>query len=242
MKIAFWGEESGCGTTSSMAAVASVCSGMWNLKTVLVQSRNQKADLCTKLEQGRQSAPKQEAGLVTVRKGRMYYMLQEEYRKQERYTGFFVESMWKLIHRAEQFSDIVFIDCGFGEDELSKDIVSKSDAAVMNLIQKRQSLDQYFQKRHIFSGNVIYLVNQYDQESAYNRQNLNRLYRIQKEELSLIPDNQFFRYASDNGKTERFVRKYMHYMNRDRQFYFMQELMHAAGMILNAAGYVKSGK
>ena len=44
MNIAFWSEEAGSGMTSSMAAVASICSDVWNIKTVLLQSRNQKGD------------------------------------------------------------------------------------------------------------------------------------------------------------------------------------------------------
>ena len=49
VNIAFWSEEAGSGMTSSMAAVASICSDVWNIKTVLLQSRNQKGDLYQKL-------------------------------------------------------------------------------------------------------------------------------------------------------------------------------------------------
>ena len=50
LNIAFWSEDRGCGTTSSMAAVASVCSNAWNLKTILMQSRHQDGDLWEKIE------------------------------------------------------------------------------------------------------------------------------------------------------------------------------------------------
>ncbi len=242
MKVAFWSEEDRCGTTSSMAAVASFCSGAWKMKTVLLQSRNQKGDLCRKLEP-ESYIRNADKGLPVCRKdGKNLYCLRdgaEEYRKQKHYSKFFKESMWRLIDRAEQFSDITFIDCGNGEDELSAEILSKADVSVVNMTQGRRNLDYFFQKRHAFLGNVIYLVNQYHQESVYNKQNLNRLYRIQKDELAVIPNDQFFRYASDNGKTDRFIRRHIHCKNIDRQFYFMQELMHTANIIVNTAGFVK---
>lgn len=83
---------------------------------------------------------------------------------------------------------------------------------------------------------MIYLVNAYHPQSAYNRQNLNRIYRLGKEELAVIPHSQFFRHASDNGMTEYFVRRHIRCCGTDRQFYFMQELLHAAALIRRAAG------
>ncbi len=241
MNIAFWSEEAGSGMTSSMAAVASICSDVWNIKTVLLQSRNQKGDLYQKLGAGsfgwhdRITADR----LVTVRKGRLYYLMQPDYAKQQQYPEFFKKSMQRLIQRAEQFAELAFTDCGSGEDALSADILSRADVSVINISQGRRHLEQFFQKRHACSGRAVYLVNQYHQESVYNKQYLNRQYRIPKEALAVIPGSQFFRYASDNGKAERFVLKYARCMKMDGQSYFMQELVHAADLILNSAGFEK---
>lgn len=241
MKIAFWSGEEKIGMTSSMAAAACVCSNVWDLKTVLLQSRNQKGDLYQKFDGSQCSCPgrRTRERLVTVRKGRMYYLMQPGYAKQEQYPEFFKKSMRRLILRAEKFADITFIDCGSGEDELAADILSGADVSVINISQGRQCLNLFFQKRHAFHGSVIYLVNQYQQNSICDKQYLNRLYRIPKEALAVIPDNQFFRYAGDNGKMERFILKYARCTNTDRQFYFMQELAHTVNMILYAGGFIK---
>ncbi len=250
LNIAFWSGQDGCGTTSSMAAIASVCASAWHMKTILLQSRNQKSDLNQKLgtawrtgtgcsahqpEAEIQDMPKR-GSLVTVRKGRMYYLPQEEYRKKRSYSDAFREGMCRLIRSAEQHSDITFTDCGSGDDALSEEILSRADAVVVNLTQERRNLDNYFQGRHVFGEHVIYLVNAYHPQSAYNRQNLNRIYRLGKEELAVIPHSQFFRHASDNGMTEYFVRRHIRCCGTDRQFYFMQELLHAAALIRRAAG------
>lgn len=265
MIIAFWSEEDGCGTTSGMAAIASVCSDAWNMKTVLIQSSNQEGDLCHKLgvqplpETVREGSAAQvldgmdyllwqaknkkltkamvRDNLVPVAGKRMYYLPQGQYRKQMAYPMAVKQGIWQIACYAGKLSDITFIDCGSGKDELSAFLLSRADAVTVCISQERQNLDAYFQGRHSFGGKVAYLVNQYHQESIYNKKNLNRIYRIDEKELAVIPHNPVFRHASDKGKAEKFIRRHIRGITLDYQFYFMQELLHATDIILTAAGY-----
>lgn len=268
MNIAFWSEEDGCGTTSGMAAVASVCSDAWNMRTVLIQSRNQEGDLHQKLGTAPVAGMVREESqntmldgldyllwqarnrkltramvadsMVSVVKGRMSYLPQGMHRVPRVCQAALKESMWQVIRRAEMLSDITFIDCGSGEDELSAYILSKADAVVVCISQEKQNLDAYFRKRHAFRGKVIYLVNLYQAESIYNKKNLNRLYRIGEDELAVIPRNPVFRHASEKGKAERFIRRRIRCITLDQQFYFMQELMQATNLILKAVGVAEA--
>lgn len=265
MKIAFWSKEDGCGTTSGMAAIASVCSDVWKMKTILMQTNNQEGDLYQKLGIGIQGLSmlqekKQYDGhagwenlvnleknkmlsqasllerMIPVVRERMYYLPQGEYKKQKKYPELLKTRVQQVIHLAEQMSDLTFIDCGSGRDEMSEFMLAQADVAVVCISQERQNLDAYFQNRHVFLGNVIYLVNQYHQESVYNKKNLNRLFRLREEELAVIPYCPVFRHVSGKGKTERFVRRHTHCRIFDHQFYFMQELMQTTAIILKAAG------
>lgn len=265
MKIAFWSEEDGCGTTSGMAAIASVCSNVWRMKTILIQSSNQRGDLHQKLGTGIQavSAVREDCRqyrqdkwdvllrmaenkkltkaellecMVPVIRGRMYYLPQGEYKKQENYPEYVKAAICQVVQSAEEISELTLVDCGSGRDEMSEALLSQADVVVVSISQERQNLDAYFQSRHVFRGNVIYLVNQYQQESIYNKKNLQRLFRLGQEELAVIPNNPVFRHVSGKGKTERFVRRHTHCRMFDSQFYFMHELMQTAGMVLKAAG------
>ncbi len=267
--VAFWSEEYGCGITSGMAAVASVCADVWQRKIILLQSRNQEGDLCQKLGNGartqifvqeedrserrdgwdqqpapdRNQQPTRErlfACLIPVVRGRMYYLPQGDYKKREKYPGYMKEEMRQTIDLAEQMSDLTFVDCGSGRDDLSEFLLSMADVAVIGISQERQNLDAYFQNRHVYRGNVVYLVNQYQQESIYNKKNLNRLFRLGEEELTVIPGNPVFRHVSDRGKTERFIRRHMQCRFYDHQYDFMKELMQTTRIILKAAGYEKT--
>ncbi len=268
MTIAFWSQEDGCGMTSGMAAIASICSDVWNLRTILVQSRNQRGDLCKRLRytpsvpMTRQDCPnhielvsdiwdelfwllKQHRltkamllhCMVPVVPGRLYYLPQGEYQKQRAYQPSVKNGVRQIIRCVEQLSDLTMIDCGNGSDSLSTDLMAQADAVVIGISQERQNLDAYFQNRQIFPGNVIYLVNAYHSESIYNRKNLNRIYRLHEEELAIIPHNPVFRQVSEKGKIEQFICRHKDCKVFDRQFYFMQELIHTAGMVLHAAGF-----
>lgn len=265
MNIAFWSEEDGCGTTSGMAAVASVCSDVWRMKTILMQSSNQQGDLCQKLGAGienvsavqeekmhygqdgwealyvlaqnqKLAAARLAEGMVPIVRGRMYYLPQGEYKKREKYPEAVKKGMRQVVHAAERMADLAFVDCGSGRDEMSELLLSQADVVVVSISQERQNLDAYFQNRHIFRGNVVYLVNQYHQESIYNKKNLNRLFRLREEELGVIPNNPVFRHACAKGKVERFIRRHTHCSTSDYQYDFMQELVRTAGIILSAAG------
>lgn len=264
MNIAFWSEARGCGTTSSMAAVASVCSNAWNMKTVLMQSRHQEGDLCEKLEAVPSLGMVSEDGpsraldgldyllwqaknkkltdtvvfdsMIPVVKERMYYLPQSRYRKPRVYARSLKQGMCQVIRYAQQISDVTFVDCGSGRNELADLLLAKADVVVVCLRQERSSLECYFEKRHVFPGKVIYLVNQYQQESMYNRAYLMRRYRIEEDELGVIVHNSIFRHASDKGRTERFVRRHIRGTSLENQYSFMQELMQTTRLILKRAG------
>lgn len=266
LNIAFWSEEDGCGTTSGMAAVASVCSNAWNMKTILMQSINQEGDLRRKLESvplsgavfenhsyytlggldyllwqeknERLDEEMVQSMIVPVGKKGMYYLPSGEGRQRQEYfcSKEQKHAMFQVIQLAGQLSDLTFIDCGSGRDEWSEFLLDQADAVVVNFSQERQALDAYFQNTHVFRGKVVYLINCYSQESIYNAANLYRIYRPQ-EEIAVIPHNPFFRHAGDKGKLERFIHRHIRGGFFDQQFYFMQELMHTAVVILRAVGF-----
>lgn len=264
LNIVFWSEEDGCGTTSAMAAVASVCADAWHMRTILMQSSNQQGDLHQMLGMGMQvgsMSPDDPYGrrdewellnglaerrtltaerllehMVPVIGGRMYYLPQGEYKKQEKYSKAVKTGIRCVIALTQQIADLTFIDCGSGQDEISDYVLSQADVAVVSISQERQNLDAYFQNRHIFQKNVIYLINQYHQESIYNKKNINRLYRLYEEELAVIPDNPVFRHISGKGKTERFIHRHIRCGKFDNQTAFMQELLKTSALILKAAG------
>ncbi len=266
MKIAFWSEEDGCGTTSGMAAIASVCADIWHRRSILFQSSNQEGDLFRKLGAGMRGGRTgpvyrdiwaelcwlADSGMLTkaslfsylvpAARGRMYYLPQGEYKKQDSYAKETRSGISRIIRFAEQTADLIFIDCGSGKDGLSEYLLSQADVAVVTISQERQNLDAYFQSRHAFQGKVLYLVSPYHQESIYNRKNINRLYRLREEEMAVIPHNPVFRYMSEKGKIERFVRRQLRGTAIDNQRYFMQELVHTAEMLLKTAGISACGK
>lgn len=266
VNIVFWSEEDGCGTTSGMAAIASVCSNAWNMKTILMQCINQEGDLRKKLEtvplsnavfenhsyyalggldyllwqekNERLDEAMVKNTIVPVGKGGMHYLPsgEGEMRRDCYDLKGQKDAMHRIIQLTEHLSDLTFIDCGSGQDEWSDYLLGQADAVVVNFSQERQALDAYFQNSHVFRGKVVYLINCYSQESIYNKANLGRIYRPQ-EDIAVIPHNPYFRHAGDKGRLERFIHRHIRGGIFDQQYYFMQELMHTAAIILRAVGF-----
>lgn len=265
MNIAFWSEEDGCGTTSGMAAIASVCSNAWKMKTILMQSINQKGDLRKKLEASplgdavfeddpyyafggldyllwqeknkRLNEAMVERTMVPIGKRGLHYLPSGE--GKWRFGGFDAkgqkEAMRRIIELAERLSDLTFIDCGSRRDEWSDYLLLQADVVVVNFSQERMALDAYLNNSHGFRGKSVYLINRYSQESIYNKANLGRIYRPQ-EDIAVIPHNPYFCHAGDKGRLERFIHRHIRGGIFDQQFYFMQELLHTAAVILRAVG------
>ncbi len=194
MNIVFLSEENGCGTTSGMAAVASACTNIWGIKTVLMHDSTPLA-------------------------------VQQH-----------VQDGSLSVCREPQAGCITFIDCGNRRDVLREHLLAQADAVVLNVSQEHHNLDAYFQYRHVFHRRTVYLIHQYHQGSIYNKNNFKRLYRIDEESLGIIPHDPFFRYACSRGTVQEFVRGYIHCGILDHPFYFMQELIRSAYLILKAAG------
>ena len=128
--------------------------------------------------------------------------------------------MRRIIELAERLSDLTFIDCGSRRDEWSDYLLLQADVVVVNFSQERMALDAYLNN---------------SQESIYNKANLGRIYRPQ-EDIAVIPHNPYFCHAGDKGRLERFIHRHIRGGIFDQQFYFMQELLHTAAVILRAVG------
>ncbi len=269
MKIAFWSEDDGCGTTSAMAAVASVCSNAWNIKTVLMQSRGLAGDLCGKFECGALSGMVREESAYYALDGLDYLLWQEKnnrldtsavrenvvavvkdkmfYLPQGRCSSPYLcrqdikGGMLRVAERVEQIADFMFLDCGCGKDEMTEDLLAQADVVAVNLSQERESVEACFERQRGWRGKVVYIINRYRQESVYNRKNISRIYRLCDGELCVVPEDLFFGSAGDKGQLERFVRRHLKSASFafDPHQYFMRELTRTAGLILRAAGYAE---
>ena len=264
MKIVFWSESNSCKTTANMAAIGSMCSLLFPYQNILMQNRTGPGGLDFIFQPGKHIGFVQEESAYYALEGMDYLIWQEQNHRLDRDSMregmvpvldrklFYLPSgkrekprlypketgalQYEVIKKMEEFSDITFIDCGDLEDDLTEKLLKSADVVVVNLSQSKEALDSFFIKHHPICGKIIYLINNYDFNSVYNRKNLNRIYRISEEQLCVIPINQKFETACIAGKLDVFLKKQVNNRNSRQNKMFMKELLWSTHLILKAAG------
>lgn len=253
MKILFWGAHAGCGTTSSMAAVAAHCAMSFSHRSFVLQHKNGNGDLESFFQPMKQQRMLREESSYYMLEGMDYLIWQEQHHRLDWVS--MKESMisvidnrlfylpggsrekpglypaltsclqQKVIDRMEEFADLIFIDIGSGNDIFAKELLETADLVIVTLPQNKEVLDSFFAeiKPH-HASRVLYLLGNYDSKEVYNRLNIGRIYRIREKDSFVVPANPFFAQACASGKMEQFMKKNFH---SSRSYYteqFMREL------------------
>ncbi len=143
------------------------------------------------------------------------------------------QKMALIEQQVEKCFDVVFIDCGCRKDDFSAKMLEEADVCVMNMQQEEETIGEYYRKRMLFQGKVFFLVGNYFEESVYSRENLERIYRIDKKSIGAIPYNVHLQAAGMNGKTSGYVKSQL----QDKcGLAFEQELTRSTQLIMQLAG------
>jgi len=107
--------------------------------------------------------------------------------------------MKQILEQLDALFDFVFVDAGFGENELITEFMRKADYIVINFTQDAHRLDSFFEKSYDTSKKFFYLIGAYQPQSVYNQKNIQRIYRIPKEKMGVVPYNPKFQFACEKG-------------------------------------------
>lgn len=152
------------------------------------------------------------------------------------YEDEFGRECHNILKQLNKVTDFVFIDCGMVPENLRKMIVDKADLVVLNMLQSGHVLDEFFSLQPLCSGKLLYCVGNYIREEPYNVKNIQRLYRIEEQQIGVIPYNVEFLSSLKKGKAVSFFSSYpvrtRSYRNRD----FFDEIFKMADRIMRWEG------
>lgn len=249
MKIVFWSEEEKSGTTSNMLAAASYLAAKYSFRSVMIDMGLK----CSHLEQSfsgtDESRYVNEACSYYVPQG-LDYLLSVGKRKKltekqvfdsmrmvmedRLYCLTFKEDMIRnpeevrlvlgqVIALADQTMDFSFIDCGCRRDQDTMQLLTQADLVVANFKQSPRQLDAFFLNYSGVLEKVVYFIGNYQKDSAYNKKNIHRIYRIAPERIGVVPYNPEFQLACQKGRLDRFMKgKGNLYWTEQRQFFFRE--------------------
>lgn len=265
MKIVFWGASRGCGTTSNMAAVAGYLAVSLNQRVVCLQPKTGDGDmealfrpwdrrnvlreesayyalegmdyLIWQEQHHRLDAAALKESMVPLLDHRLYYLSGGSREKTRLYPEQTKELQRRILARIEEYAQMVFIDMGSGQDEFTSNMLRWADVAVVNFSGDREELKRFFSAQFPCRGTVLYLMANDRFDQVYNCDNLQRIYRVDRQRLCSIPANPQFAQACARGRVESYMKACCRGRGGSvRGEQFIAGLRRAANLILEACG------
>lgn len=282
MKIAFWSEQKGAGTTFNLAVVAcaSVCLHPLSVAVVpggycddkleqklfgssrdmskiteITADYEQEAVLAAEtqdffMSSGLACLLRKEriedltetvvkANMRQVVKDRMYCLPANAGREYEWwYHDYRFVRMGRVLDAVESYFDVVFIDCGSRQDDYAKKVLSEADICVWNILQEADCIGKYYLDPPKCKGENFFLLGKYFSNALYNRENLQRIYRVEESRLGAIPYNAQLHAAEQMGRMDNFVEHTVGGGIKGKNTEFEKELVRTTNLILKMAGLV----
>ncbi len=265
MKIAFWGGEMECGTTSNLMALGAYISSRGNCQVAMLQAEGKKQSI-RNFFSGKPTEFVKEKSNYYALEGLDYLLsvgkrrpLDKQLVKRNLETlgeGLFCLTagnrglaelypketdgvLLQVIEQLEEVMDFTFIDCGRREDEWARELLRDADLVVVNLKQSTESFDRFFLHQVKLSKKCLYVIGNYQKESVYNRRNLERIYRIPENQLAVVPYNPEFQQALERGRLDKYMQGKGDFYVSETRKYFMQELEQILQRLMEETGYGK---
>lgn len=146
--------------------------------------------------------------------------------------------MRRVMAAVESYFDVVFIDCGSRQDDYAKKVFREADVCVLNMTQEAEVIGKFYRNPPDYKGKVFFLLGKYFEDALYNRQDLQRIYRIEEERLGAIPYNSQLHAAEQMGRIKHGVKHYLGRNGEGQGMGFEKELVRTTNLILRLAGLV----
>lgn len=260
MKIAFWSNIKGkSGVTTNTVCIAALTAISGAGKAVLLENHysiNSIADIVLSREQTEQLKESgryyNRDGIEYVLKGlysgkngeellchavlpllytNVYYLPQSYIVNKEVFNYEFSLVYKELFYSLELFSDNVFIDTERNENLSSNAILYEADIVVVNLIQDKIALREFFDNYSSIQEKAIYLVGSYKPDPLFNYRRICYEYHIPKDKIGIIPYNSELSESVSHGLTLQFLnRNYEKASSRENE-YFMRHCKKSSMMV-----------
>ncbi len=135
-------------------------------------------------------------------------------------------------------AELIFLDCGIGKGAFMKEVEKRADVIVVNLIQNRKVLGQFFCKKQFYPQKTVYLTGRYEELFPCNRDQILKEGRMMPEELREIPYNTGFQDAFESGRCARFLERNIFGAGYEKNRFFIRQVKEAADMILRKGGFL----
>ncbi len=260
VKIAFWSNIRGkSGVTTNMVCIATLTSIAGAGRAVLLENHysiNSISDIVLAREQIEQLKENgryyNRDGIEYVLKGiysgkngedlirhaalpllytNIYYLPQSYIVNKEVFNYEFSLVYKELFYNLELFSDNVFIDTERNENLSSNTILYEADMVVVNLLQDKASLREFFDNYSSIQEKAVYLIGSYQPELLFNYRRICYEYHIPKDKIGIIPYNIELLESMSQGRVVQFLNRNYEKASCRENEYFMRHCKKSSIMV-----------
>ncbi len=135
----------------------------------------------------------------------LYYIPQSRIIHSEIFDYEFDHCIYSLFQMTNQCADICFIDTASNNSLSTKIILEEADLIVINLCQKKNVLEDFFQNFVSLIPKAVFIISNYDPKAVNSSQILFREYHIPRENIIAIPFNELYHIAYESGNVLDFI-------------------------------------
>lgn len=99
------------------------------------------------------------------------------------------------------------LDCGTGLNVKKRHMLWHADLVVVNLKQEKACIERFFREHYHVAKNVMYLLDGSDSDVGIDEDYLERVYRIESDQVAVIPFNNEYYQAFLAGKSASFIER-----------------------------------
>lgn len=260
MKIAFWSNVRGRGgVTTNMVCISALAAIAGAGKSVLLENHYSYKSIASIVLPGEQVEQLKESGRYYNREGieyvlkglysgedgsellrhaampllytSMYYLPQSYIINKEVFNYEFSLVYKKLFYNLEAFSDNVFIDTERNENLSSNAILTEADLVVVNLVQDKVALREFFDNYSSIQEKSVYLIGAYQPELLFNYRRICYEYHIPRDRIGIIPYNIELSEAMSGGRILQFLNRNYEKASGRENDYFMRNCKKSSMMV-----------
>lgn len=175
---------------------------------------------------------------VEIMKGLSYYLPSTTKSNEELFNERMSSNIFGLLTECSKCFDLTFVDHQSKVSKVSKNIFLNADVCVINI---NQNPDMIIQAKKEFESlnctcKVLYVIGRYDECSKFTVRNIAKKFKINKEDIGVIPYCSDFLEATMLGKTKEFLKSNFSCGKRDHNYNFISEVKKSTDKILRKAG------
>lgn len=171
----------------------------------------------------------------------LYYIPQSGVIHNEIFDYEFNYCIHPLLNMIEECADICLIDAS-RQILSTKTILEEADLIVVNLCQKQSVLENFFLNYSSIIPKAIFIISSYELNTRLNYKKIAQMYELPLESITVIPDNNLFESAYENGRAVEFLSRYYSCTKENSNYFFIQTVRKTAHLMIKKAVYLCRNK